>query len=146
MTRYPTLCQTVLDAVDVRALAEFYRALLGLRYRAGDEAPADGAADVADWLVLLRSDGSRALAVQRVDTLHRTTWPSPDVPMQMHLDMTVQDVEELRDQRVRCEALGGVLLRDGSADPDEPIYVLADPEGHPFCLFVAPALAGRADD
>lgn len=141
MTRYPRLCQTVLDAVDARALAEFYKDLLGLQYRAGDEVPVRGAADVADWLVLLRSDGSRALAFQRVETLHRTTWPSGDVPMQLHVDMTVQDLDELREQRTRCESLGGVLLRDGSADPDEPIYVFADPEGHPFCVFVAPPSA-----
>lgn len=137
MTRFPTLCQTVLDAVDARALAEFYRELLGLRYRAGDEVPEDAAADVADWLVLLRPDGTRALAFQRVEVLRRTTWPAADVPMQMHLDMTVPDVEELQRQRARCEALGARVLRDGSADPDEPIFVLADPEGHPFCVFVA---------
>lgn len=137
MTRYPRLCQTVLDAVDVRALAEFYKDLLGLRYRAGDEVPVGGAADDADWLVLLRPDGGRALAFQRVATLHRTTWPSADVPMQMQVEMTVQGLDELREQRGRCESLRGVLLRDGSADPDEPIYVFADPEGHPFCVFVA---------
>jgi hypothetical protein len=51
--------------------------------------------------------------------------------------MTVQGLDELHEQRDRCESLGGVLLRDGSADTDEPIYVFADPEGHPFCVFVA---------
>ena len=35
----------VRDATDVRGLAEFYRKLLGLQYRPGDEPPADGAAD-----------------------------------------------------------------------------------------------------
>ena len=29
-----------------------------------------------------------------------------------------------------------VLLQDGSDDPDEPIYIYADPDGHPFCIFV----------
>lgn len=25
---------------------------------------------------------------------------------------------------------------DRADDPDEPLYVLADPSGHPFCIFV----------
>ncbi|MGH3495543.1 MAG: VOC family protein [Sciscionella sp.] len=36
---YPNLRQTVLDTTDAHALAEFYRQLLGLRYRRGDEPP-----------------------------------------------------------------------------------------------------------
>src|SRR5512133_3923819 len=39
VTEHPRLVQTVLDTTDVRALAEFYRELLGLRYRPGDEPP-----------------------------------------------------------------------------------------------------------
>ena len=31
------------------------------------------------------------------------------------------------------------VLRDESQDEIEPIYVYADPAGHPFCIFVAPA-------
>ena len=41
----PTLRQVVLDCEDARALAEFYRQLLGFQYRPGDEPPADGAPD-----------------------------------------------------------------------------------------------------
>ena len=26
---------------------------------------------------------------------------------------------------------------DRTDDPDEPLYVYADPAGHPFCIFVA---------
>ena len=33
---YPQIRQTVLDCPDVRASAEFYRELFGLRYRPGD--------------------------------------------------------------------------------------------------------------
>jgi hypothetical protein len=38
--------------------------------------------------------------------------------------------------------LGARLLRDRFDDPDEPLYVYADPAGHPFCLFVATPPAG----
>ena len=32
--------------------------------------------------------------------------------------------------------LGGRLVLDRSDDEDEPLYVFADPAGHPFCVFV----------
>ena len=111
MTQYPELLHTAIDTTNVRGLAEFYRQLLGLSYRPGDE-PAASDPDDADWLVLIDAAGARRLAFQQVEQLERTTWPAHDVPMQMHLDLTV-------------------------ADADEPLYVLADPSGHPFCLFVA---------
>lgn len=136
MSVRPTLLQTVLDARDVRGLAEFYRALLGLEYRPGDEPPAEGPDD-ADWLVLCHPGGARALAVQRADGLVASTWPDPAVPMQLHLDLTVPDVAALEEAREAALALGARLVADRSDDPDEPLYVLADPAGHPFCVFVA---------
>lgn len=137
MTEYPQLLHTAIDTTDARALAEFYRQLLGLHYRQGDEPPEDGGADDADWLVLVDQNGARKLAFQRVERLARTTWPTHDVPMQMHLDLTVSSLEELQRQRGRAESLGAQLLLDRTADSDEPLYVLADPSGHPFCIFVA---------
>jgi catechol 2,3-dioxygenase-like lactoylglutathione lyase family enzyme len=133
---HPSLLHTAIDTTDTRGLAEFYRRLLGLRYRGGDEPP-DQWPDDPDWLVLLDGSGDRRLAFQRVDRLARTTWPDHDVPMQMHLDLTVPGVEELQRQRQRAESLGAELLLDRTDDPDEPLYVLADPSGHPFCIFVA---------
>ncbi|WP_308191411.1 hypothetical protein [Arsenicicoccus bolidensis] len=43
MREKPSVLHTVLDAEDVRALAEFYRRLLALVYRPGDEPPTDAA-------------------------------------------------------------------------------------------------------
>lgn len=137
MTEYPRLLHTVLDATDVRGLAEFYRQLLGLRYRPGDEPPDDGRPDRADWLVLTEADGTRRLAFQLVDRLERTTWPSQDVPMQLHVDYTVASAADLERQRARAEDLGATVLLDRTGDADEPLYVFADPAGHPFCIFVA---------
>jgi catechol 2,3-dioxygenase-like lactoylglutathione lyase family enzyme len=135
MTTFPQYLHTVLDTTDVRGLAEFYRELLGLDYRPGDEPPRDGSADDADWLVLVEPGGRRVLAVQLVERLEPTTWPEHDVPMQLHMDFTVDDVAEVERHRERAEALGARLLLDRTDDPDEPLYVLADPAGHPFCLF-----------
>jgi catechol 2,3-dioxygenase-like lactoylglutathione lyase family enzyme len=136
-TDFPRLLHTAIDTTDARGLAEFYRQLLGLHYRPGDEAPADGADDDADWLVLVDADGGRKLAFQEVERLERTTWPSHDVPMQMHVDFTVSSLDELGRHKERAEALGAQVLLDRTAAEGEPLYVLADPSGHPFCIFVA---------
>lgn len=136
MTERPRLCQTVLDGEDVRALAEYYRQLLDLVYRPGDEPPAAGEPDTADWLVLREPGGGRALAFQQVEHLTPTTWPEDDVPMQLHVDCTVPDVASLEAARRHALDLGGRLVLDRSDDPEEPLYVVADPAGHPFCLFV----------
>jgi catechol 2,3-dioxygenase-like lactoylglutathione lyase family enzyme len=137
MAEYPKLLHTVLDTTRPRELAEFYRQLLGLRYRPGDDPPAAGATDEADWLVLVDSEGVRKLAFQQVDQLPRTTWPQHDVPMQLHIDLTVSSLAELHRQRERAEALGAQVVLDRTDDSDEPLFVLVDLSGHPFCIFVA---------
>jgi catechol 2,3-dioxygenase-like lactoylglutathione lyase family enzyme len=136
MAEFPRQLHTAIDTTDCRGLAEFYRELLGLHYRAGDEPPDDGPDD-ADWLVLVDPDGRRGLAFQAVERLERTTWPAHDVPMQMHVDFTVSSRSELERHRDRALTLGAELLLDRSDDEEEPLSVLADPSGHPFCLFVA---------
>ena len=96
--------------------------------------PTDGSDDDAGWLVLVDPAGHRAFAFQQVPALARPTWPAHDVPKQMHHDFRVPGVEELQRQRQRAEDLGATLLYDRTDDDSEPLYVLADPAGHPFRL------------
>ncbi|MGW4348281.1 VOC family protein [Streptomyces sp. NPDC004690] len=136
------LVQTVLDSTDVRRLAEFYRSLLGLEYAEGDEPPEPGRPDErgGDWLVLRSPDGAPRLAFQQVERLRAPDWPDGPVPQQMHLDLSVASLEELLKQHERVLALGGALLSNRDRpDPDdeERFRVYRDPEGHPFCVFVA---------
>jgi len=49
----------------------------------------------------------------------------------------VPSADELGRQRDRVQQLGGEVRHDRFADPQEPLYVFADPAGHPFCIFVA---------
>ena len=133
MTSYPALRAVVLDATDARRLAEFYRQLLGIEYRAGDETPQPG----EDFLMLVNPATGARLSFQQVDQLPQSTWPKDDVPQQLHLDFSVADKDELARQHDRALALGARVLDDTRVDdPDEPIYVYADPDGHPFCIFV----------
>lgn len=135
MVSTPVLQQPVLDAVDTRELAEFYRQLFDLRYREGDERTS-GEVDSDDWLVLMDEQGRRVIAFQQTEQLTPTTWPSPEVPMQAHLDFTVPDRESLDAAHARALDLGARLINDESDDPDEQLYVYADPAGHPFCILV----------
>ena len=134
----PRVRQTVLDSTDTRRLAEFYRQLLGYSYRPGDEAPPAGEDDERgrDWLVLRNPDGDHGLAFQQVAHLAPSTWPDEAVPQQLHLDMTVSSAEQLAGLHDRVVDLGGRLLHDRFDDPEEPLRVYADPDGHPFCIFV----------
>ena len=150
---FPIVRQVVLDCPHPRALAEFYRQLLGYVYRPGDEAPPPGEPDPRgeDWLVLRPSAGDalsgRAIAFQATDDFARPEWQpesgTSDVEdsnrqrQMLHLDMTVSDSKALARQRDRALSLGATILDDRSTDEEEELYVFADPVGHPFCIFVA---------
>lgn len=58
------------------------------------------------------------------------------VPQQLHLDITVESLDELNAVDSKVLALGGAALFDRSDSKDEPLRVYADLDGHPFCIFV----------
>lgn len=137
--QFPALLQVVLDCPDARSLAEFYRELLGLQYREGDEPPAQDEPDPhgRDWLVLRDQAGTTRVAFQQVDGLPEATWPDGPHPQMLHMDLTVPTAEALDVHHARALRLGARLIRDRSDDPEEPLRVYADLAGHPFCIFVA---------
>ena len=59
------------------------------------------------------------------------------VPQQLHLDLSVPDKDALDAAHELVLQLGGTLRLDRSDDEEEPLRVYADPDGHPFCIFVA---------
>jgi hypothetical protein len=140
----PQLWQVVLDGTDVRALAEFYRQLLGLQYRPGDEPPGAGEGDPhgKDWLVLVDAGGATRVAFQHVDELPESTWPDNRYPQMLHLDLVVPTAAALDAQHERVLGLGARLLYDRFDDPEEPLRVYADLAGHPFCIFSRTAPGG----
>jgi hypothetical protein len=126
----------VLDAVDSYALGRFYADLLGWGLRP------EGRGD--DWYSVLDPGGDVRICIQEVpwmpaplrgDAMHA---PEGGVRTQVtHLDFFVPTLSELEEYAARAEELGATRLFDLATDPDEPLYVYGDPEGHPFCLFVA---------
>ena len=117
-----TLTSTVLESTDPRALAAFYRHLLG--WPVGKNEPT--------W-VTLRPDGSGAgLSFQLAEDHIRPTWPPVDGEQQMmaHLDIEVADLEAAV---ARAVAAGATVAGFQAQDTAR---VCLDPDGHPFCLFV----------
>ena len=110
----------VFDCPDPRALAAFYRGLLG------GEITDDG----DDWVTLV-VDGRRVAFQQALDFVP-PTWPAGERPQQLHVDLTVDDVEAVEPQVL---ALGATRheVQPGEADGDR-FRVYLDPAGHPFCL------------
>ena len=135
----PRLRQVVIDTKDPRSSAEFWRQLLGLVYRNGHEPPPQGSPDSAgrDWLNLQTEDGHPVLAFQYVEELPESTWPEAITPQQLHLDLSVSTFIELQESFGLAISLGGRLLFDRREDDVEPLVVIADTAGHPFCIFVS---------
>lgn len=87
-------------------------------------------------LNLLTPAGEPCLAFQKVAELPPATWPDTGVPQQLHLDLTVRSVEELKAVHSRIVSLGGRLRFDRSDSIEEPLRVYVDRDGHQFCVFV----------
>lgn len=117
-----TLSTVVLDAPDARALADFYRRLLGWTVERAE----------ADWVKLSAPDGGTALSFQTEAAYARPTWPagSGDQQMMVHLDINVDDLDAAGAHAV---AAGAVLA---GYQPQDDVRVYLDPAGHPFCLWV----------
>ena len=115
-----TLMSVMLDCPDAKALSHFYAELLGkpVTYE-------------ADGVAMIGTDGAQPVMFQQVERYTAPRWPDPAYPQQVHLDVTVQDVDAA-EQAV----LDIGTTRLDSAGPDWRVY--ADPAGKPFCLVWTP--------
>jgi catechol 2,3-dioxygenase-like lactoylglutathione lyase family enzyme len=118
------LHHVILDCPDPLRLAAFYSRLLGqpVTYRSDD------------FCVVARDEHTSGLGFQLAPAHVGPTWPDPNVPQQMHLDVMVDDVSKARAEVVDIGA------RHLSGD------VYADPAGHPFCLISRPSWAAPIGD
>jgi catechol 2,3-dioxygenase-like lactoylglutathione lyase family enzyme len=100
-----------------RASASFYADLLGMRIVR------------EDWFVIADDDpdGLRLAFGDGPIDYQPPRWPDPDFPQQMHLDISVDDLES---SEQRALQLGASKLQDKGS-----FRSYADPDGHPFCLY-----------
>lgn len=116
------LTATVLESTDAKALARFYRDLLGWEI---DE-------DEPTWVTLRAPGGGPGLSFNTDVHYRRPTWPSTEGEQQMmaHLDIEVDDLDAAGAHAVAT----GATLAD--FQPQDGVRVYLDPDGHPFCLYV----------
>jgi len=106
----------VVDCADPVALAGFWAALLGTEPVVRDASAAN---------VFEPGSGTK-LAFQQV--------PEPKAAKnRLHLDLEVPDLAEAT---ARCEQLGATVIGTVVTDEQGSFQVMADPEGHEFCLLI----------
>ena len=125
MTDRPTLTYSgvVLDAPEPRALADFYRRLLGWTVRpdSGDT-----------WITLVPPGGGTTISFQYEPTYVRPSWPSDADHQQMMLHLDIE-VDDLGAGVAYAQATGAT---PAEFQPQDDVRVMLDPAGHPFCLWV----------
>jgi Glyoxalase-like domain len=115
------LAAIVIDCQDPVPVAAFYQAAGGGEITRTD----DGDAYV--------TMGGLLLAFRAVEGYKPPTWPSEDVPMQIHMDFEVDDLDEA-EALLRQHGATRLELPPGRhADPAR-LRVMLDPAGHPFCI------------
>jgi catechol 2,3-dioxygenase-like lactoylglutathione lyase family enzyme len=115
-----TYCLVAIDCPDPPALAQFYADILGGEVRR----------DSDDWYDL-HAPGGHRISFQRAPGHRPPQWPSADGSQQLHLDLTVPDIDTAQEQVL---ALGATPLDLDDKDGSRGFRVYADPAGHPFCL------------
>src|SRR5438034_7482988 len=106
----------MLDCPDARQLSTFYAELVGkpVTYEGEGQAMTD-------------DDGAQPVMFQQIAEYHPPRWPDPAYPQQLHLDVTVDDVETAEAAVLK---LGATSLSSGG----ENWRGYADPAGKPGWL------------
>ncbi|WP_157246303.1 VOC family protein [Nonomuraea typhae] len=123
MTGIATFRTTVLDCPDPIELARFYSQLLGWPVESEDD---------PTWVVVTEGGSPRRLAFQLAEDHQPPDWPNPDKPQQLHIDVTVDDLDLAEDQVLKI----GAHKHEHQPSEDGTFRVFLDPAGHPFCLCV----------
>ena len=105
----------VVDCLDAKPMVAFYEAAWG--------PPAIRNTTTASRV------GPVVVCFREVPDYRPPTWPSAEVPMQVHFDFSVRDMAEA--ERLLCEL--GATVPEFQPHP-ELLRALLDPAGHPFCI------------
>jgi catechol 2,3-dioxygenase-like lactoylglutathione lyase family enzyme len=112
-----------IDCPDPTQLAQFYQQLLGGQLLSSN-----------NDFVVLTSDRDVRLDFQRVTNHQSPPWPDPTAPRRLHLDISVDDLNQTEEHLLN---LGATLAEHQPGG--QRFRVLLDPAGHPFCIATADA-------
>lgn len=104
------------NAPDALALASFY-AEITRGVAKGNE----------HWAITTGPDGD--IGFQQVADFRPPQWPDGEVPMQLHLEFLVDDLEA-----TETRVLAAGATRFSYQPNSDHCFVYADPADHPFCL------------
>jgi catechol 2,3-dioxygenase-like lactoylglutathione lyase family enzyme len=113
------LAGITVDCGDPAPMVTFYAAAFGATVSHEDSSGA--------WIHL--PDGPLIL-IRRIDDYRSPTWPAQDIPMQIHLELWVDDIEAAQ---ARLRELGATTCAF-QPHRHHGNLVLLDPAGHPFCI------------
>lgn len=111
-----TLMGVMLDCPDAKTLSAFYAELLG------KPVTFEG-----DGMAMIGEDGVQPVLFQQVTNYYAPAWPDPARPQQLHLDVTVTDIDAAERTAL---AIGATRLSGDGVN----WRVYADPADKPFCL------------
>ncbi len=114
MTTKAKLIAVTIDCAEPKRLAEFYSKITGFEVQYAEEEYAG------------IGDGTTSIYFGRVPERKPAVWPGPD--KQFHLDFRVPDVDKAVAEYVELGATKPEF------QPGDGWTVLADPEGHLFCV------------
>lgn len=111
------------DCSDTRRLAGFYRELIGSTETGEDD---------EGWVSIKDPTSQIWISFQKASYYRPPVWPPEPEKVQMmaHLEIRVDDLDAAC---ALAESLGATQM---SYQPQSHVKVYADPDGHPFCLFV----------
>ncbi len=112
------LAAVIVDCEQAAPVAEFYRRALDGEILSRD-----------DDSVMLRVAGLRII-FREVPGFRPPTWPSTEVPMQVHLDFEADDLDATEAELHRL----GATTPDHQAHRSDGLIVMRDPAGHLFCI------------
>lgn len=115
MTTKAKFLAVTIDCADPRRLAEFYATVLGFEIRYAED----------EYAAI--TDGTRDIYFARVPDREPAAWPGPG--KQFHLDFRVPDVAKAVQEYLELGA-----TKPGFQPGGDRWTVLADPEGHLFCV------------
>jgi len=126
----PKLDLVILDCPDALELARFYADVLGWDLEAGSDQAFATLVPPGGGLSHDNPDGRTTLAFQRIDDWVAPTWPGGAHPQQLHLDLSVPDIDAAEPAVIAA----GARVHDHQPSQDGGFRVYLDPVGHPFCL------------
>jgi predicted enzyme related to lactoylglutathione lyase len=109
-----------IDSEDAERLSRFYTAALG----------AEHLGERDEWRFIKL--GQLLINFRTVEGFKRPTWGTSEIPMQMHFEMYVNDIQRAK---IKLEKLGATLPDYQPEGSGVPYIVMLDPSGHPFCIF-----------